>query len=187
MTVIPQRIPDVLLIQPKVHRDERGFFLESYNEARYASAGIAARFVQDNHSKSARRTLRGLHAQLKRPQGKLVRVLQGEVFDVAVDVRPGSATYGAWVGLRLTAESFDQLFIPAGFAHGFCVLSETAEFAYKVTDFYDAGDEACLRWDDPAIGIDWPIADPVLSAKDKAGLSLAEFEARRQQSRMSAA
>ena len=164
----------VILVEPDVHRDARGFFLETYHAGKYKEGGIDAAFVQDNHSRSSKHTLRGLHAQWRRPQGKLVRTLQGEIFDVAVDVRTGSPTYGRWFGATLSSENHHQLWVPSGFIHGFCVPSETAEVEYKCTDLYDPGGEVGVRWDDPAIGIDWPVAQPVLSAKDAAAPLLAE-------------
>jgi len=166
-------LPGVLIVEPAVFRDPRGFFLETFHAARYREGGIPYDFVQDNHSKSVRGTLRGLHAQRRRPQGKLVRAAQGEIFDVAVDIRPGSATFGKWVGARLSGESFRQMFIPPGFAHGFCVLSATAEVEYKCTDFYDRADEIGARWD--SVGIEWPIQDPLLSPKDAALPTLLEL------------
>jgi dTDP-4-dehydrorhamnose 3,5-epimerase len=168
-------LPGVVLIEPAVHRDERGFFLESYHVLKYAEGGIDATFVQDNHSLSQLGTLRGLHSQLARPQGKLVRVIHGEVFDVAVDIRRGSPHFGAWVGVRLSADDFTQLYIPPGFAHGFCVTSEVAEFEYKCTDFYDPGGEIAIAWNDPDIGVEWPIADPTLSERDASAPRLAEI------------
>ena len=168
------KITGVILIEPRVFRDDRGYFLESFQRERYAEAGIALEFVQDNHSYSSRGTLRGLHAQNRKPQGKLVRVVEGEVFDVAVDVRPESETFGQWVGVTLSADNFHQLYIPPGLAHGFCVLSDVAQFEYKCTDYYDPDGEVSIRWDDPDIAIDWPIKAPVLSAKDADGVSLAE-------------
>lgn len=159
----------VLVVVPRVFGDDRGFFLETYNEKAYAQGGLDARFVQDNHSKSRRGTLRGLHAQLRHPQGKLVRAIEGEIFDVAVDVRRGSPTFGQWYGETLTAENFLQLYVPPGFVHGFCVLSECAQVEYKCTDFYDPEGELGVRWNDPDIGIDWPLdGEPLLSAKDAA-------------------
>ncbi|EIJ43015.1 dTDP-4-dehydrorhamnose 3,5-epimerase [Beggiatoa alba B18LD] len=166
MKVTPTAIPEVLLIEPRVFGDERGFFLESYNEQRYIDAGLNVRFVQDNHSHSAKNVLRGLHFQRKHPQGKLVYVTKGIVFDVAVDIRKDSPTYKKWVGAILTADNHHQFYVPAGFAHGFCVLSDTADFHYKCTDYYHPEDEGSLRWDDPEIGILWPISKPTLSAKD---------------------
>jgi len=165
-------IPDVVLVEPDVHRDDRGFFLETYHQRKYRAGGIDAEFVQDNHSRSTRGTLRGLHAQLAQPQGKLVRVVEGEVFDVAVDIRLGSPTFGRWVGERLSAANFLQLWIPPGFAHGFCVTSEVAEFEYKCTDFYHPEGEIVIAWNDPAIGIEWPIAEPLLGPRDAAAPSL---------------
>ena len=171
-------IPDVLIIEPKVFGDDRGFFYESYNERRFAElTGVTPRFVQDNHSRSARNVLRGLHYQIRQPQGKLVRVTAGEVFDVAVDMRRSSPTFGRWVGVTLSAENKRQLWIPAGFAHGFVVTSESAEFLYKTTDYWAPEYERSVRWDDPAIGIEWPLqGTPQLSAKDQAGVALAEAE-----------
>lgn len=174
MNVITTRIPEVLIFQPKVFGDERGFFLESYNQQAFqAATGLSATFVQDNHSKSAKNVLRGLHYQIQQPQGKLVRVTQGEVFDVVVDVRKSSPTFGQWVGANLSAENKQQMWVPVGFAHGFLVLSDFAEFLYKTTDFYAPQHECCIRWDDPAIGIEWPLeGQPLLSAKDMQGLNL---------------
>jgi dTDP-4-dehydrorhamnose 3,5-epimerase len=179
MKVTPLAIPAVLLIEPKVFGDERGFFFESFNQRVFNEAtGLDLQFVQDNHSKSARGVLRGLHYQLPpAAQGKLVRAIAGEVFDVAVDIRPGSPTFGRWVGEVLSAENRRQLWIPAGFAHGFQVLSETAEFLYKTTDYYAPQYERCIRWDDPDLAIAWRIQGaPELSAKDRAGFSFAEIE-----------
>ena len=167
MKFVPTELPGVILVEPDVHRDARGFFLESYHARKYAEGGIPGPFVQDNHSHSVRGTLRGLHAQRRKPQGKLVRAVVGEMFDVAVDIRPGSPTFGRWVGATLSGENFRQLYIPPGFAHGFCVLSERVHVEYKCTDFYDAADEVGVAWDDPAIGISWPIRDPIISAKDR--------------------
>jgi dTDP-4-dehydrorhamnose 3,5-epimerase len=172
--VTPAEIPDVLVIEPSVHRDGRGFFLESYHEGRYRQHGISGPFVQDNHSRSVARTLRGLHLQLRQPQGKLIRVVEGEVFDVAVDVRRGSPTFGRWVGISLTADSFRQCYIPPGFAHGFYVVSPVAQFEYKCTDFYDPESEIGIAWNDPALGIAWPVIDPILSARDSRHPTLAE-------------
>lgn len=176
MNVTPTAIPDVLIIEPKVFGDERGFFLESFNQRAFSQAtGLDVQFVQDNHSRSARGVLRGLHYQLQQPQGKLVRVVQGEVFDVAVDLRKSSPTFGQWVGETLSADNKRQLWIPQGFAHGFVVLSETAEFLYKTTDYYAPAHERCIAWNDPTIGIVWPQGlQPQLSAKDQAGLPLAQ-------------
>jgi len=166
-------LPGVLIVEPDVFRDARGFFLETFHASRYRDRGIPYDFVQDNHSKSIRGTLRGLHAQRRRPQGKLVRAAQGEIFDVAVDIRPSSATFGKWVGASLSGENFRQMFIPPGFAHGFCVLSGSAEVEYKCTDFYDRADEIGVRWD--SAGIEWPIQDPLLSPKDAALPTLLEI------------
>jgi dTDP-4-dehydrorhamnose 3,5-epimerase len=168
-------IPEVILVEPKVFRDARGFFVETYHEERYREAGIALRFVQDNHSRSVPATLRGLHAQEKRPQGKLVRCVEGEIWDVAVDVRRGSATFGRWVGYALSAENHRQLWVPPGFLHGFCVLSPGgAQVEYKCTDLYQPNDELAVIWNDPELSIEWPIQDPVLSAKDAALPTLRE-------------
>ncbi|NEX64475.1 dTDP-4-dehydrorhamnose 3,5-epimerase [Noviherbaspirillum galbum] len=180
MNRIPTAIPDVLILEPRVFGDDRGFFYVSYNEAQLLDLpGLdgPARFVQDNHSRSARHVLRGLHYQIRQPQGKLVRVIAGEVFDVAVDIRRGSPTYGRWVGATLSAENKRQMWIPSGFAHGFLVTSESAEFLYKTTDYWAPEHERCLAWNDPALAIDWPIqGEPVLSDKDKLGKPLAEAE-----------
>lgn len=175
MKFLPTALPGVILVEPDVHRDARGFFLETFQRVKYAGGGIPSEFVQDNHSRSARGTLRGLHAQLKRPQGKLVRVIEGEVFDAAVDIRRGSPTFGRWTGALLSAENFRQLYIPPGFAHGFCVTSESAQMEYKCTDFYDPADEVSVLWNDPAIGIDWPVKEPLLSPRDAAGKPLSEL------------
>ncbi|MFD1121308.1 dTDP-4-dehydrorhamnose 3,5-epimerase [Methylophilus flavus] len=171
-------IPDVLVFEPKVFGDARGFFYESFNENVFAEAtGLRPRFVQDNHSKSARNVLRGLHYQIQQPQGKLVRVTQGAVFDVAVDLRSNSPTFGRWVGEILSDENKKMLWVPEGFAHGFVVLSDTAEFLYKTTDFYAPQHERCIAWNDPTIKIDWPIQEmPALSSKDSAGTSFVEAE-----------
>ena len=173
MRFLPTDLPGVILVQPDVYRDARGFFLETYQAERYRAGGIAETFVQDNHSRSLEGTLRGLHAQLRRPQGKLVRAIEGEIFDVAVDIRRGSPTFGRWVGYTLSADDFRQLYVPPGFAHGFCVRSPVAQVEYKCTDYYDPADEISLAWDDPEIGIAWPVAEPRLSARDQAALPLA--------------
>jgi len=173
--VVPTDLPGVLVIEPQVHRDSRGFFAETYHAARYAAAGIDAAFVQDNHSRSVRHTLRGLHAQLARPQAKLLRVLRGAIFDVVVDVRRGSPTFKRWISVELSEENFRQIYVPIGFAHGFCVLSDVAEVQYKCSDVYQAGDELGLAWNDPEIGVDWPVADPILSDKDRHGQPLAKL------------
>ncbi|MBX7219862.1 MAG: dTDP-4-dehydrorhamnose 3,5-epimerase [Blastocatellia bacterium] len=166
MKFLPTELPEVIIIEPVVFRDTRGFFLETYQARKYREGGIDVTFVQDNHSRSSRGTLRGLHAQRTKPQGKLVRVIQGEIYDVAVDIRPHSPTFGRWVGLTLSAENFLQVFVPPGFAHGFCVVSETAEVEYKCTDFYNPGDEIGICWNDPALAIPWPVTEPILSTKD---------------------
>lgn len=173
MNVTPTAIPDVLILEPKVFGDSRGFFFESFNQRSFEAAiGGAVPFVQDNHSRSGRGVLRGLHYQIEQPQGKLVRVVAGAVFDVAVDIRPGSPTFGRWVGVELTADNKRQLWIPPGLAHGFLVLSDTAEFLYKTTDFYAPAAERCIVWNDPVLGIRWPITEPpTLSERDAAGLS----------------
>jgi dTDP-4-dehydrorhamnose 3,5-epimerase len=174
--VIPTEIPELLVIEPTVHTDSRGFFLESYNAERYVSSGIKGRFVQDNHSRSVKNTLRGLHLQIARPQAKLIRVLAGAIFDVAVDVRRGSPTFAKWVGVTLTAESFRQYYIPEGFAHGFSVLSDFAEVEYKCTDFYDPAGQIGLAWNDPQLAIRWPVDSPVLSDRDRVNPTLRESE-----------
>ncbi|MGX2040979.1 dTDP-4-dehydrorhamnose 3,5-epimerase [Methylocaldum sp. MU1018] len=168
-------LPGVLLIKPDVFGDARGFFLETWNLRRYREAGLDRDFVQDNVSMSGKGILRGLHFQNPAPQGKLVQALQGEVFDVAVDIRAGSPTFGQWFGAILSGENHHQLYVPEGFAHGFCVLSETALFSYKCTDFYNPGAEHSVRWDDPDLGIAWPIENPVLSAKDQSARYLKDF------------
>lgn len=177
MKVTPTAIPDVLLIEPRVFGDARGFFFESYNQRAFAQAtGVDATFVQDNHSRSAQGVLRGLHYQIRQPQGKLVRVVAGEVFDVAVDLRRSSATFGQWVGAFLSAQNKTLMWVPPGFAHGFVVLSEAAEFLYKTTDYYAPEHEQCIVWNDPTLGIVWPAMAqaPQLSAKDAAGARWAE-------------
>lgn len=178
MKPTPCAIPGVLLLEPKVFGDDRGFFFESFNHARFEAAiGRSVTFVQDNHSCSIKHVLRGLHYQIRQPQGKLVRVVRGEVFDVVVDIRRSSPTFGQWVGQILSAENKRQLWVPEGFAHGFVVLSDTAECLYKTTDYYAPEHERCIVWNDPAISIQWPIdGAPVLSVKDRQGTSLAEAE-----------
>ena len=161
-----------------MHRDARGFFLETWHQQKYAAAGITGAFVQDNHSRSARGTLRGLHAQVKRPQGKLIRVVEGEIYDVALDIRPGSPTFGRSVGMTISGDDFRQLWIPPGFAHGFCVLSEVAHVEYKCTAVYDPADEISILWNDPDLGIAWPLRDPIVSAKDSRAPRLREIAAR---------
>lgn len=168
-------LPGVILIEPDVYKDPRGFFLETWQEKKYREGGIDYQFVQDNYSKSVKGTLRGLHAQKAKPQGKLVRVVKGEVFDVAVDITPDSPTFKRWVGVTLSADKFNQFFVPPGFAHGFCVLSDEAEFEYKCTDFYDPSDEITIRWDDPELGVDWPVTKPLLSDRDSKAPLLSEI------------
>lgn len=181
MKLTTTELPEVLLLEPKVFGDDRGFFMESFNQRSFEQmCGIKTSFVQDNHSRSRQGVLRGLHYQLKQPQGKLVRVVRGSVFDVAVDIRPGSPNFGRWVGKTLSEENQCQLWVPPGFAHGFLVLSESADFLYKTTDYYAPEHERCIRWDDPSMGIRWP--DPgvalQLSPKDQAGALLAEADLR---------
>jgi dTDP-4-dehydrorhamnose 3,5-epimerase len=171
---VPTELPGVVVVEPDVFRDSRGFFLETYHVDKYRAAGIEGPFVQDNHSRSVRGTIRGLHFQIRRPQGKLVRVIAGEIFDVAVDVRRGSPTFGRWVGFTLSAADFRQSYIPPGFAHGFCVLSEIAEVEYKCTQPYDPADERGIAWNDPHLAIDWPIRKPLLSDRDARLPSLAD-------------
>jgi dTDP-4-dehydrorhamnose 3,5-epimerase len=174
MEIIKTSIPEVIVFVPSVFTDSRGYFLETYQQQKYAEAGIAKAFVQDNQSYSTKNVLRGLHFQLRHPQGKLVRVTQGSVFDVAIDIRKNSPTFGKWHGEILSAENKKQMYIPENFAHGFCVLSNSAEFVYKCTDFYVSGDESGLIWDDKQLGIKWPIEQPILSDKDAALPSLAD-------------
>ena len=178
MKVVQTAIPDVLIFEPRVFGDERGFFLESWNAREFDNAvGHKVQFVQDNHSRSQRGVLRGLHYQVKQPQGKLVRVARGRVFDAAVDLRKSSVTFGQWVGTELSEDNHRQFWIPPGFAHGFLVLSESADFIYKATDYYAPEHERCLIWNDPAVGINWPVNEaPILSAKDRAGLPLRDVE-----------
>lgn len=168
MNFIKSRLSGVVLIEPDVFRDARGFFLETYHQKKYAAGGIPDAFVQDNHSRSVKGTLRGLHLQTRKPQGKLIRVLQGEIYDVAVDLRRGSPTFKTWDAFTLSADNFRQLYVPPGFAHGFAVLSDIAEVEYKCTDFYDPGGELGVRWNDSELAIPWPLEKPVLSAKDAA-------------------
>ena len=178
MKFLPTEIPGVIVIEPDVHRDPRGFFLETYHEPKYREGGISCAFVQDNHSRSGARALRGLHAQIRRPQAKLLRCTEGEIFDVAVDIRRGSPSFGRWVGVALSAENFRQIYIPKGFAHGFCVTTDAAEVEYKCSDIYLPDDEITIAWNDPAIGIRWPVAEPLLSVRDQAGRTLAELAER---------
>ncbi|MGD8221931.1 dTDP-4-dehydrorhamnose 3,5-epimerase [Pseudomonas thivervalensis] len=178
MNVIATSLPDVLIIEPKVFGDDRGFFYESFNARAFAEAtGSTLPFVQDNHSRSTRGVLRGLHYQIEQAQGKLVRVTAGEVLDIAVDIRRSSPTFGQWAGVRLSAQNHRQLWVPPGFAHGFVVLSESADFLYKTTDYYTPSAERCLRWDDPQLAIDWELEGaPILSAKDQNGKALHEAD-----------
>ena len=179
MQVVHTTVPDVLIIEPKVFGDDRGFFYESFNQRRFTElTGVADAFVQDNHSKSARNVLRGLHYQIRQPQGKLVRVIAGEVLDIAVDVRKSSATVGKWVGMKLSAENKKMLWMPKGFAHGFVVLSDSAEFLYKTTDYWAPEHERCIVWNDADLAIDWQLggATPLLSAKDQAGQRFRDAE-----------
>jgi dTDP-4-dehydrorhamnose 3,5-epimerase len=172
---IETELPGVLILKPHVFRDARGFFAETYHAQKFADLGISVNFVQDNHSCSSCGTLRGLHYQLHRPQAKLCRVIRGEVFDVAVDIRRGSPTFGKWWGATLSSKEMNQVFIPAGFAHGFVVLSETAEFLYKCSDFYDSASEKGIAWNDPDLNVEWPTAVPLLSAKDSRYPNLREI------------
>lgn len=179
MEYITQEIEDIILIQPKIFKDDRGFFMESYRQTSYAEAGISESFLQDNHSGSIQGVLRGLHYQIQMPQGKLVWVIVGEIFDVAVDIRRSSSTFGRWVGTYLSAEEKNQLWIPAGFAHGFYTVSPWAEILYKTTDYYAPQWERTILWNDPAIGIQWPLVDgksPIISPKDSAGIPLSQAE-----------
>lgn len=177
MRIVQTSLPGVLLIEPRVFGDARGFFMETWNRKDFAGLGIDADFVQDNHSRSAKGVLRGLHYQIRQPQGKLVRVTSGSVFDVAVDIRRSSAHFGRWAGWELSADNQRMMWVPPGFAHGFLVLSETADFLYKTSDYYAPEHERCVLWNDPAIGIDWPLdGDPILSDKDKVGDLLRDAE-----------
>ena len=179
MKFISTDIPEVIRIEPRIFIDERGFFMESYQKLKFSKAGIHFEFVQDNHSSSKLSTLRGLHYQVTHTQGKLVRAVIGEIFDVAVDVRAGSPTFGNWVGVYLSAENKEQLWIPPGFAHGFYTVSERADVVYKATDYFDPAGERCIRWDDPDLGIEWPIPEgtlPLVSSKDQAGSFFADAE-----------
>jgi dTDP-4-dehydrorhamnose 3,5-epimerase len=168
----PTDLPGVVVIEPTVFEDDRGFFMESFHRPKFAAAGIDAEFVQDNHSRSRRGVLRGLHYQLKHPQGKLVRVIRGEIYDVAVDLRRSTPTFGCWYGCELDERNHRQMYVPPGFAHGFCVISESAEVIYKCTAVYHPEDEHTLLWNDPALGITWPLANPIISPKDERGLPL---------------
>jgi len=176
MKISHSKLKGCVIIEPRVFGDDRGFFLETFQAARYKQeAGIDLPFVQDNHSRSARGVLRGLHFQKTKPQGKLVRVVRGEVYDVAVDIRKGSATFGEWEGVILSEDNKKQFWVPPGFAHGFVVLSDTADFEYKCTDYYDPSDEGSILWSDPDLDIPWPIANPVLSAKDESAKRLVDL------------
>ena len=177
MRFIETELKNVILVEPDVHEDQRGYFFELYHERRYTEGGITSRFVQDNYSQSVRGTLRGLHYQLKKPQGKLIVVVEGAVFDIVLDIRRGSPTFGKWYGIELSSENKRQLYVPPGFAHGFCVLSKAAGVVYKCTSFYAPEDEHGIIWNDRAIGISWPVANPLLSLKDQSYKSLAESEA----------
>lgn len=175
MRVISTALPGVVVIEPDIHADGRGFFLETYHAERYHEHGIDGPFVQDNHSRSIAGALRGLHLQIRRPQGKLIHVIEGEIFDVAVDVRRGSPAFGRWVGVTLSAERFTQCYVPPGFAHGFCVVSPIAQVEYKCTDLYDPSSEIGIAWNDPALGITWPVERPILSARDRLHPRLADL------------
>jgi len=173
--VVPTDLPGVVVIEPEVHADGRGFFLETYHAERYEQHGIPGPFVQDNHSRSTAGTVRGLHLQLRRPQGKLIRVIEGEVYDVAVDVRRGSPSFGRWVAVTLTSDNFRQCYVPPGFAHGFCVVSPIAQVEYKCTDLYDRASEIGVAWNDPALAIPWPVREPILSRRDSRHPTLAQL------------
>jgi dTDP-4-dehydrorhamnose 3,5-epimerase len=174
MKFISTALPGVMLVEPDVHRDERGFFVETYRYDKYANGGVDVSFVQDNQSRSTRGTIRALHAQRRHPQGKLVRTIPGMIFDVVMDIRRCSPTYLRWISLELSSDNFCQIYVPPGFAHGICVLSEFAEIEYKCTDYYDPGDELRIIWNDPSIGIKWPVSAPILSAKDAGAKTLIE-------------
>ena len=178
MQFIASDIDGLVVIEPDVHRDARGFFLETYHAEKYRNGGIDAVFVQDNQSRSVKNTLRGLHGQLRHPQGKLIRVIEGEIYDVAVDLRQNSPTFGRHAAATLSAENFRQFFIPPGFAHGFCVLSDVAQIEYKCTDFYRPDDEFAIAWNDPGIGIPWPVSEPLLSGRDRNAPPMAEIVGR---------
>jgi dTDP-4-dehydrorhamnose 3,5-epimerase len=173
MKFIPTALTGVIVVEPDVFRDERGFFLETFSRAKYARGGIDCEFLQDNHSRSQRNTIRGLHAQRQHPQGKLVRVLSGSIFDVVVDIRRDSPTYLKWISVELSADNFRQIYVPPGFAHGICITSDVADIEYKCTDYYDPNDELRIAWNDPAIGIRWPVENPILSDKDRQAPNLA--------------
>ena len=178
MKFVTTPLPGVILIELDAYPDPRGFFVETYHQKKYAEGGIRGPFVQDNFSRSSKGTLRGLHAQLTRPQGKLVRVVSGEIWDVAVDIRPKSPSYKKWYGVHLSAQQPQQLYVPVGFAHGFCVLSDIAEMEYKCTDLYDPSNELHLLWNDPDVAIQWPIENPILSTKDRDGVTLRAIESK---------
>lgn len=173
MNFIPTELAGVIVVEPDVFRDERGFFLETFSRTKYARGGIDCEFLQDNHSRSQRNTIRGLHAQRQHPQGKLVRVLMGSILDVIVDIRRDSPTYLKWISVELSADNFRQIYVPRGFAHGICITSDVADLEYKCTDYYDPKDELRIAWNDPAIGIRWPIENPILSDKDREAPTLA--------------
>jgi dTDP-4-dehydrorhamnose 3,5-epimerase len=174
MNFIPTELTGVVVVEPDLFRDERGFFLETFSRAKYARGGIDCEFLQDNHSRSQRNTIRGLHAQRQHPQGKLMRVLSGAILDVVVDIRRDSPTYLKWISVELSADNFRQIYVPPGFAHGICITSDVADIEYKCTDYYDPSDELRIAWNDPAIGIRWPIENPILSDKDQRAPTLAE-------------
>jgi dTDP-4-dehydrorhamnose 3,5-epimerase len=176
MQFIHSDVPGIVVIEPKVFEDVRGFFMETYHQPRFTEAGIDLPFVQDNHSRSRRGVLRGLHYQIRHAQGKLIRAIRGEIYDVAVDIRKSSPTFGRWVGMSLSESNRRQLYIPPGFAHGFCVVSEVAEVLYKTTDVYHPAEERILLWNDPALGIAWPVTAPIVSEKDQRGVPLAQAE-----------
>ena len=173
MNFVPTALTGVIVVEPDVFRDERGFFLETFSRAKYARGGIDCEFLQDNHSRSQRNTIRGLHAQRQHPQGKLVRVLIGSILDVVVDIRRDSPTYLKWISVELSADNFRQIYVPPGFAHGICITSDVADIEYKCTDYYDPNDELRIAWNDPAIGIRWPVENPILSDKDRQAPNLA--------------
>lgn len=174
MRVESTKLSGVMIIEPEIYRDPRGFFAETYQSKRYAEHGLPVEFVQDNHSRSLRGTLRGLHLQLTQPQGKLVHVIEGAIFDVAVDIRVGSPSFGHWIGVELTGQNLKQLYVPSGFAHGFCVISDQADVSYKCTDYYLPGDEIGIAWNDPDLAIQWPTSTPLLSKKDANAFTLKE-------------
>ena len=174
MNFVPTTLASVIVVEPDLFRDDRGFFLETFSRDKYARGGIDGEFRQDNQSRSTRNTIRGLHAQRHHPQGKLVRVVTGSIFDVVVDIRRGSPSYLKWIAVELSADNFRQIYVPPGFAHGICITSEFADIEYKCTDYYDAADELRIAWNDPSVGIRWPVADPVLSEKDRQARTIAD-------------